>query len=49
MTKVILINQEKIPHYRIPIYNYLSAYLEREKCTLSVVSEGADEGSTYPI
>lgn len=49
MTKVILINQEKIPHYRIPIYNYLSAYLEREKCTLTVVSEGAEEGSTYHI
>jgi glycosyltransferase involved in cell wall biosynthesis len=49
MTKVVLINQEKIPHYRIPIYNYLSAYLQREMYALTIVSEGAQEGNTHQI
>jgi glycosyltransferase involved in cell wall biosynthesis len=49
MTKVLLINQEKVPHYRIPIYNYLSGYLGRERYDLTIVSEGTEEGSAYRV
>jgi glycosyltransferase involved in cell wall biosynthesis len=49
MKKVLLINQAKTPHYRIPVYNYLSSYLKKENYLLTVVSEGAQEGSTHQI
>lgn len=49
MTKVLLINQEKIPHYRISVYNYLSTYLERENCSLTVVSWGTELGNRQQI
>jgi glycosyltransferase involved in cell wall biosynthesis len=46
MIKVLLINQEKIPLYRISVYNYLSAYLQRFNYSLTVVSDGALGEST---
>jgi glycosyltransferase involved in cell wall biosynthesis len=49
MTKVLLINQEKLPHYRVPVYNYMSDYLKRERYALTVASEGIQEGSSYPV
>lgn len=49
MIKVLLINQEKLPQYRISVYNYLSAYLKREKYTLTVVSDGTQERNTHHI
>lgn len=49
MTKVLLINQDKIPHYRIPVYNYLSEYLEKEQIALIVASGGAQYGNPHGI
>jgi glycosyltransferase involved in cell wall biosynthesis len=37
---VLLIHADKIPHYRIPIYNYLAGYLERYGFSLIVLSDG---------
>ena len=49
MTRVLLINQEKIPHYRISVYNHLGHYLERQGYALTVTSEGVQEGSAHAI
>lgn len=49
MKKVLLINQDNVPNYRIPVYNYLAAYLQREKYALTVVSCGAQYGTPHNI
>jgi glycosyltransferase involved in cell wall biosynthesis len=49
MLKVLLINQEKVPHYRVPIYNYLSEYLKKQGCALTVVSKGTQDGSPHLV
>jgi len=49
MTKVLLINQEKVPHYRVAVYNRLSEYLKNENFALTVASGGIQDGSTYPV
>jgi glycosyltransferase involved in cell wall biosynthesis len=49
MTKVLLINQEKIPHYRVAVYNRLSEYLKKEDFALTVASGGIQDGSTHPV
>lgn len=49
MIRVLLINQEKIPHYRVPIYGYLAKYLRRHGFDLMVASEGVESGSTNPV
>ncbi len=49
MTKVLLINQERIPLYRVPVYSYLAGYLKREDFALTVVSEGTQEGNTHKV
>lgn len=49
MKNVFLINQDKTPHYRVPIYNHLSAYLEKQGYALTVVSEGTEEGCAHPV
>jgi len=49
MKKVFLINQKKIPHYRIPAYNYISEYLKKEDFLLTVVSEGIQDGNAHQI
>jgi glycosyltransferase involved in cell wall biosynthesis len=43
--RVLLINQERIPHYRVSVYNYLSQFLARHGVALSVVSEGVQPNS----
>lgn len=42
MNRVVLINQGNIPHYRIPVYGYLSQYLEWDGFGLTVVSSGIE-------
>jgi glycosyltransferase involved in cell wall biosynthesis len=42
MTRVLLINQEAVPHFRVPVYGYLSRYLERRGICLTVAAEGID-------
>ena len=49
MVKVLLINQNKLLHYRIPVYNYLSAYLKRKGYSLTIVSEGTKEDNPHQI
>ena len=49
MKKVLLINQENIPHYRISVYNHLSAYLEERGYELTVASDGIEEGNAQRI
>jgi glycosyltransferase involved in cell wall biosynthesis len=49
LKKVLLINQQRTPHYRIPVYNYLSAYLEKVGYFLTVVSEGPQKGYSHQI
>jgi len=47
MIRVLLINQDKIPHYRIPVYGYLSKYLECYGFELVVASAGIQSGSPH--
>jgi glycosyltransferase involved in cell wall biosynthesis len=49
MIKVLLINQEKIPHYRIAAFNYLAEYLGNKGFELTIVSEGVQEGNTHKV
>jgi glycosyltransferase involved in cell wall biosynthesis len=49
MKKVLLINQDKIPHYRVPVYNRLSEYLKNEGFNVTVVSSGIQEDNPHKI
>lgn len=49
MKKVFLINQEKTPHYRVPVYNHLGTYLEKQGYALTVVSNGIQDGCRYEV
>jgi glycosyltransferase involved in cell wall biosynthesis len=49
MTKVLLINQEKVPHYRVAVYNHLSEYLKNENFALTVASDGIQDGSPHRV
>jgi glycosyltransferase involved in cell wall biosynthesis len=44
-----LVNEGKMPHYRIPVYNYLDGFLARNGYTLLVASEGAQNESPHAI
>lgn len=48
LKKVLLVHQDKIQHYRVPVYNYLHDYLARIGFELIVVSEGIQEGGDCP-
>jgi glycosyltransferase involved in cell wall biosynthesis len=43
--KILLIHQDKIQHYRVPVYNYLYGYLVKEGFLTTIVSEGLQEGN----
>jgi glycosyltransferase involved in cell wall biosynthesis len=47
--KVLIINEERIPHYRIEVYNYLSEYLKKDNTILTVASGGIQEGDSHRI
>jgi len=49
MIRVLLVHADLIPHYRIPIYSYLSKYLENYGFGLTVTSDGIEVGSPYSI
>jgi glycosyltransferase involved in cell wall biosynthesis len=49
MIRVLLVNQNKIPHYRIPIYGYLAKYLSIYGFDLIVCSEGLQENNPHPV
>jgi glycosyltransferase involved in cell wall biosynthesis len=48
VTRVLLINQNTIPHYRVPVYGYLSTYLQFYGFDLIVASSGIESGH-HPI
>jgi glycosyltransferase involved in cell wall biosynthesis len=49
MKTVFLINGGTIPHYRVPVYNYLSDYLLKYNFILNIISEGFQEGNPHII
>jgi glycosyltransferase involved in cell wall biosynthesis len=49
MTRVLLLHGGKIPHYRIPIYSCLSAYLARYGFELVVASGGIQADNPHSI
>ena len=49
MTKILLIHQKQIQHYRITIYNYLSSYLKKQGFELYIVAEGIEAGSPFNV
>jgi hypothetical protein len=49
MIRVLLVHGGPIPHYRIPIYGYLSKYLKRCGFELTVASDGIQAGTPDPI
>ena len=49
MKKILLINGGEIPHYRVPVYNYLSDYLRKKHFSLTIVSDGMQKGTIHPI
>jgi glycosyltransferase involved in cell wall biosynthesis len=46
MRTLFLIHDGNIQHYRVPVYRYLSEYLEKHGCNLYVVSSGLQEDRT---
>jgi glycosyltransferase involved in cell wall biosynthesis len=46
---VFLIHYNIVPHYRIPIYNYLANHLENDGFSLTVVTEGFQKGGSDSI
>ena len=49
MPRVLLIHGSYIPHYRVPVYGYLSSYLKRYRFDLIVVSAGIQPDSPHAI
>ncbi len=49
MKHLVLLNEDKIPHYRVPVYSYLSNYLKKINFQLTVVSEGIEKGNPYSV
>jgi glycosyltransferase involved in cell wall biosynthesis len=49
MIRVLLVHAGLIPHYRIPIYGYLSKYLKRYGFEVTVASDGVQAGTQDPI
>jgi len=49
MIRVLLIHADKIPHYRVPIYGYLSKYLKDYGFDFIVTSDGIDSGNPHTI
>lgn len=49
MIRVLLIHANPIPHYRIPIYGYLRAYLKRYGFELFVVSTGIQPNNPHVV
>ena len=49
MISVLLVNQNKIPHYRVPIYGYLSEYLKERGYLLKVAATGIENAGPGEI
>lgn len=46
---VWLINRKDIPHYRVPVYNYLFDYLDLRAFQLTVIAEGLQKGNPHKL
>lgn len=49
MIRVLLIHADKIPHYRVPIYSYLSSYLKPYGFALTVLSDGIQADNPHIV
>jgi glycosyltransferase involved in cell wall biosynthesis len=49
MTRVLLLHGGQVPHYRVPVYNYLSRYLQERSFALAVTSEAIQSGNPTPL
>ena len=49
MIRILLIHAGKIPHYRIPIYSFLSGYLEKQGFELLVLSDGIQADNPHRV
>jgi glycosyltransferase involved in cell wall biosynthesis len=49
MTRVLLLHSGQVPHYRVPVYNYLSSYLRERSFELTVTSERIQPGNPTPV
>jgi glycosyltransferase involved in cell wall biosynthesis len=49
MIRVLLLHGGNIPHYRVPVYNYLSNYLKRYRFELMVASPGIQPGNPHAV
>jgi len=47
--KIFLINDGIVPHYRVPVYNYLSEYLRKYDRSLVVISGGVQKRSPFSM
>jgi len=49
MIRVLLIHGGEIPHYRVPIYSYLSTYLKDYGFSLAVISDGIQSDNPHNV
>ena len=49
MVNVLLVNQDKVPHYRVPIYSYLSRYLLDFGFKLTVIAAGIQDENPHLV
>jgi glycosyltransferase involved in cell wall biosynthesis len=49
MKNVMLIHQDEIQHYRVAVYNFLSAYLQKQNILLMVLSGGVQDGNPHTV
>jgi glycosyltransferase involved in cell wall biosynthesis len=49
MTRVFLIHQNAIQHYRVSIYNYLHQFLQPHGFSLTVLAEGIQKGNSSSV
>ena len=49
MTRVLLLHSGYIPHYRVPVYGRLSAYLKQHGFELIVASDRIQADNPHPI
>lgn len=47
--RLLLIHAGWIPHYRVPVYNHLSRYLEEHGFSLAVISDGIQSDNPYAV
>lgn len=49
MTRVLLLYADQVPHYRVPVFNYLSRYLQERSFELTIASEQIQPGNPTPV